>query len=106
MKRQAWIAALAVALFASSRGLAAEPQCCEPTQDGLLKRIAPAGGWYPLRRRSAALVETLLLSPVRRPGRLLPQAASPGLPAALPVLLHLGATGNRLSPEQPPLESQ
>ena len=43
---------------------------------------------------------TLIVFPARCPGRLLPQAASQGVLAALPALLHLGAAGVRLSPEQ------
>jgi hypothetical protein len=47
MRHRVWITALAVALVASASGLAAEPQCCEPSQDVFLKQVAPAGGWFP-----------------------------------------------------------
>jgi hypothetical protein len=47
MRRQVWIGALVVALIASSRGLGAEPRCCEPSWDGFLKRVAPVGGCDP-----------------------------------------------------------
>ncbi len=47
MRCQVWIGVLVVALIASSRGRGTEPQCCEPSQDGFLKRVAPVGGWDP-----------------------------------------------------------
>ncbi len=40
---------------------------------------------------------TLIVFPADCPGRLLPQAASQGVLAALPALLHLGAAGDRFS---------
>ncbi len=47
MRRQVWIGTLFIVLLAGGRSLGAEPPCCEPPQDGLLQRLAPAGGWHP-----------------------------------------------------------
>ena len=48
MRNAIWVAALLVALIASSQGRAGEPPCgCEPAGDGFAQRIHPAGGWHP-----------------------------------------------------------
>ena len=48
MRRQVgWLGTLIVALIAGGRGVCAEPAYCEPPQDCVLKRLAPAGGWCP-----------------------------------------------------------
>src|SRR5947199_8828850 len=54
--------------------------------------LLPAAGgagrrMVPVRGRPAALVGPSLFSPLRRPGRLLPQEASPCLLATLPALV-------------------
>jgi len=45
MRRQLWIATLIAVLIAGGRGLRAESPCCEPSGDGFVKRLGPAGGW-------------------------------------------------------------
>ncbi len=47
MKRQVWLATVAVALLGCGGRLCAEPPCCQSAPDGFLKRLAPAGGWCP-----------------------------------------------------------
>ena len=47
MRNAIWVAALLVALSASSQGRAGEPCGCEPAADGFAQRIHPAGGWHP-----------------------------------------------------------
>jgi hypothetical protein len=46
MRHFVWIYALVVAL-AAGRGVGAEPPCCAPPEESLLKRLAPVGGWHP-----------------------------------------------------------
>ena len=100
MRRHAWIGALLMALSRSARGWGGEPPCCPPPGDGFLQRFHPVGGWNPVRRRSAALVSLSLFSLLRRPGRLLSQAASAGVPAALSALLPMGNDGERTSQQE------
>src|SRR6266478_35255 len=66
----------------------------------LPEEVVPGRWLAPLRRQPAGLVPPPLLSKVRCTGRLLSQATSQGLLSFLPTLLHLGAAGNLLSPEQ------
>jgi hypothetical protein len=47
MRYLVWIGAVAVTLMAGSRGVAWEPQCCEPPQGCLVERMHPVGGWHP-----------------------------------------------------------
>jgi hypothetical protein len=65
-----------------------------------LPRATEPGRWLaPVRRRTAPLVEPALFSPLRCPGRLLPQTPSQGVLAALSARLQLRAPGDLLSPE-------
>ena len=58
---------------------------------------APGRRLVPVRRRAISLVEPALFSSLRRPRRLLPQAAPQALLAALPALIHLWAAGDLFS---------
>lgn len=47
MKAPVWIGTVAVVLAAGGWGLRAECPCCQPAQENVLTRVAPAGGWHP-----------------------------------------------------------
>ena len=100
MRSQITMWAFVLTLITCGRALGGEPAYGEPPQPALPAAAAPGRWLEPVRRRPAALVEPSLFSLPRCPGRLLPQAASQGVLAALPALLHLWGAGDRLSPEQ------
>jgi hypothetical protein len=41
------IGAFLLILIAGGQGLGGEPGCCEPPQQGFLRRLHPVGGWDP-----------------------------------------------------------
>jgi hypothetical protein len=47
MRRQVWIGAVFVAMLAGGRGLGADGGCCEPSEDGALRRLSHTGCWHP-----------------------------------------------------------
>src|SRR5438045_1372672 len=46
MRCSVWIGVV-FALIAGSRGVAAEPPCCDPPEGRFLERLKPVGGWHP-----------------------------------------------------------
>ena len=47
MRRQAWIGAVLLTLFATGWASGDEPPCCESRLACFLQRLGPAGGWFP-----------------------------------------------------------
>jgi hypothetical protein len=47
MRRQAWVGAVLLALFAAGGAGGGESPCREPPPGCLLGQLGPAGGWFP-----------------------------------------------------------
>ena len=98
--RSQMMVTIVLTLISCGQALGGENGSRAPPRRHFLQRLHPAGGWNPYGGGLLHWWDPHCFPVPGCPGRLLPQAASQGVLAALPALLHLGAAGDRLSREQ------